>query len=45
MKSKMVRLMPHLNENTVKVVLVVLTLSMMALAGGAPLCTGTANCG
>lgn len=45
MKYRVLQYLPYANHQTLKVVLVVLTLAAMVLAGGAPECTSSASCG
>lgn len=43
-KDQIRRYLPYVNQQTVTIILVVLTLAAMAVAGGAPVCTG-GSCG
>ena len=45
MKHHAYRYLPYLNQQTLKVILLLLTLAAMAIAGGAPECAGGSHCG
>lgn len=44
MKDRILCYLPYVNQQTLTVIFVLLTLAAMALAGGAPPCTGSTSC-